>query len=371
MADLPSRDTIRTSNVFLDTQVVDEANFNYASQRIRSLIALAEDGQIQVFLTDITLREIKSHLTDAIRKAVSVRPHPVLRNSALPRVTALLEPLDAVEIEEELLTQLDDFIRTARATILPIEGGFLEPVLRKYFDRQPPFGDGKNKAEFPDALVLVALEKWCREHGQTMAVVTRDQGMKAACVSEGPLLHFEDLPEYLDSVSSENEVSSAFVRTMIPKHHAGIFPKAKDAFPTHGFLLIDQDGEVGEVELTSVDYDGDVEIISLGEDGAIVEMPATLVFQADVTYNEPGTGTYDHEDGIMLFQDTVEETVTRTVHRSISAEVTYDGLDAESFQVHGVWFEIMQDIEVESDYHTRRTVLLSPICHVGQLTTIG
>ena len=341
---------IRASNVFLDTEVFLEANFAYASPRLTSVRGLAGSDRIHVFLTTLTVREIKANIREAIQRAANTRLPPILRNSSSSRVKVLFEPLDAAEIETELFSQLDEFIKDARVTVLPIEGEVLGPVLDDYFDRLPPFGLGKNKAEFPDALVLETLKEWCRVEDRGMAVVTRDEGVRAACSDAGPLFHFEDLPRYLNAVASENDVLSTFIREMIVRQDREVFEKARIAFPYLGFYLSDQDGDVENVELTDIDYDGDIAIISLTAEQAIIEMPATLKYTADVSYSVPGTGSFDAEDRVLLYQDTAAATVTRGAHRSVAAEVTFADLDPESFEVHSVWFEGSQDISVTSDF---------------------
>lgn len=350
MRDRHRSKTIKASNVFLDTEVFVEANFSYKSPRLTSLAELARSGRIRVFLTEITVREINAKIKELVERAAAARPPSILRNSSLPQVRALFEPLDTAEVGKDLVGQLEGFIKDAVITVLPVEDKILAPVLDNYFNRLPPFGLGKKKAEFPDALALETLKEWCRVEGRSMAVVTRDEGVKAACSDDGPLHHFVELPKYLDAVASEEEALSDFIREMILLHGKEVLEKAKEAFPYLGFYLTDQDGEVGDVELTDIDFDEEVEIISLKADEAIIEMPATLIFQADISYYDPGTGSYDHEEGVLLFQDTVEATVTREAHRSVAVKVTFVNLDPESFEVHSVWFEGKQDIGVRSDY---------------------
>ena len=349
MSEEPVPVSLKASNVFLDTVVFIEANFNYKSPRCEALARLAADGRIQVFLTQITLREVKANLKDLVARAVT-KPHPILRNSTSPKVASLFEPLDVRGVQSELLRQLKQFLKRAKVTVLPLDPDALTPVLNSYFARRPPFGVGKNKAEFPDALALHALEAWCERERKSIAVVTRDEGVRGACLEGKPLHHFEDLAQYLNAVASEDETLSAFIREQLPKHDKVVFKSAKEAFPNFGCSLTDQDGDVDEIELVDIDYVDDIEIISLSPDGAIVEMPATLTFTAEISYYEPGTGSYDSEDGIVMFQDTVEEKVTRTTDRSIGVEITFEGLDPDSFEVHGVWFEGSENIDIESDY---------------------
>jgi hypothetical protein len=264
-------------------------------------------------------------------------------------VKALFDELDTAEMEKDLFAQLTDFISKAGILILAVKTEFLVPVLDNYFNRLPPFGLGKKKAEFPDALALETLKAWYRRKRCGLAVITRDEGIKAACLGNEPLYHFEDLPAYLDAVASENKDLSAFIRKMIRRYNDEIFDKAKKAFPNLGFYLDDQDGDVNSVELTEIEYDGNIEIISLAADKAIIEMPAMLTFDAEISYDDPNTGVWDSEDKVMLLQDTVEETVTSTAHRSVTVEVSFKALKRNSFKICSVWFEGKQDISVESD----------------------
>lgn len=182
-----------------------------------------------------------------------------------------------------------------------------------------------------------------------MAVISRDQGIKAACSDNGPFYHFEDLPKFLDAVASENKALSGFIRKMIRRYDDEILKKAKDAFPYLGFYLEDQEGDVNSVELTDIEYDGEIEIISLATHKASVEMPATITFDAEISYDDPNTGVWDSEDKVLLFQETKEETVTSTVHRSVAVEMTFQPLQPSSVQIRRVWFEGKDDVPVESD----------------------
>ena len=49
-------------NVFFGTAVFVEANFNYVAWQFLSIGSLAKSRLIQIFLTDLTIREIKANL---------------------------------------------------------------------------------------------------------------------------------------------------------------------------------------------------------------------------------------------------------------------------------------------------------------------
>ena len=70
-----------------------------------------------------------------------------------------------------------------------------------------------------------------------------------------------------------------------------------------------------------------------------MEMDVVARFIASITYNRQGTGTYDSEDGVTLFQDEVEESVEDDHETRLAVEVTFKDSDPVSFRVVKVSFE--------------------------------
>ena len=200
-------------NIFLDAAVFVEANFNYSSKRFGDIASFGARGLIQILLTDITVREIRAKLEEAVKHAFpTVKPNSILKNSTLPEITKRRDPIaqKAVEKEllEELLDQFEQFAKDANVKILKFEAEGILEVFDDYFDLKPPFGIGKNKAEFPDACALNALRKWCKAENDALAVVTRDNGVAAACITSDWFHHFKDLAEYLDTIATDDETKA-------------------------------------------------------------------------------------------------------------------------------------------------------------------
>ena len=195
-------------NIFLDTAVFVEANFNYSSKRFRALASFGARGLIQVLLTDLTVREIRAKLEEAVKHSLpAVKPKSILKNSTLPEIKKRLNLIEQEALEKELLEELwnqfEQFLKDANVKILKFEAEAILEVFDDYFDRQPPFGLGKNKAEFPDACALNALRKWCEAENNEVAVVTRDHGVAAACITNDCFHHFKDLTEYLVTITPD------------------------------------------------------------------------------------------------------------------------------------------------------------------------
>ena len=339
--------------VFLDTEVFIRENFNYKSTRFKSLMSLASAGRIKVFLTDLTFREIEASIRSHVDGAASVKPKAVLKNSDLPGVKALFGKLDVALIQDELVGQFSEYLKVAKVTVLDVPASVLPPVLDAYFGRQPPFGSGKNKAEFPDAFVLETLREWCAQEKSDLAVVSPDKGVKTACEREEAFHHFDDLAAYLDALFASEEALSAYVREMILEAHRSIFDKAKEEFAGQGAFLADEDGDVSDLELTDVELGkepGDLDIVSLDPHHAEVELAASMIFRCELSYKDPDTGIWDNEDRVLVFQDDIEKTVTRDIEGPIVVRVGFNRLDPHSFRVERVWFEGDRDIEVYANH---------------------
>jgi hypothetical protein len=351
--DEPARAAVE--RVFLDTQVFVEGNFSYKSPRFASLSQLAASGVVELVMTDLTIREIEANLRSAVSRAVGQRAaEPVLRNSTSREVVALFNKLDAAAIQEELLAQFKENLNVSNAQIVEVKPSILPTVLDAYFERRPPFGPGKDKAEFPDALTVEALKRWCDENSCELAIVSRDGAIKEACMGAEALHHFDDLGDYLDALlrsDHANDARAAFVRELVARSSDAILAKAKKAFGDHGALLMNQDGEVDEILLEDLTFGDseDVEMISLEADRAVVELDVVARFTASITYNRQGTGTYDSEDGVMLFQDEVEQSVEGDHDTRLAVEVTFKGIDPASFRVVRVSFEGEDTIKVYAD----------------------
>jgi PIN domain len=316
-----------TENVFLDTEAFVDAGYNYESKRLATLRELAKQDRVHVFITDITLREIRAGLHDAIDQAAAAKPPTILRNSRLPEVRNRVTGLDPVALEEELAAQLAAFIDACGMTILAVGNECLPAVLDKYFDRRPPFGAGKNKAEFPDALSIEALLAWCFANEAAMAVVSRDAGVRTCCSESGPLRGFETLSAFLDAVASEDKALSSFVRDSLEHISDDIDAAVLGALEEVSFHWLDENGEVERVEDAEVEWLDSAEIISLTPALVTIEFPARFIVTAVGSHFDSGSAAYDSEDGIYMFQDVVDDSLRRGFDRRVAVDIEIRGQD--------------------------------------------
>jgi hypothetical protein len=314
----------RPRNLFLDTSVFVRAQFNFDSRQLQAVRSLVVDGRIAVLTTEITLREVRARIRALLEDAAASRVPWILRRSSLPDVQERCDPIDVDAIERDLLRQLDEFLASIDVHTVPLENSVLPPVLDKYFNREPPFGVGKNKAEFPDAFALAALEAWCGRNDSTLAVVSFDTAMLASCPAQGPLFGYGELARYLDEVASEDEALSEFVREAIWQHEDEMREGAREAFSELEFTLTDQLGAVGDVHVSNVEFMGDAEIVYLIPTEAMIVIPVDFSFSATATVSEVHAGWYTRNGRSVFYPDETTEELSRTVQRPVAVDVTIE-----------------------------------------------
>jgi hypothetical protein len=102
---------------------------------------------------------------------------------------------------EEMNRQWSSFKNHFVVENLPIAGN-LEDVVDWYFEIRPPFSEKKFK-EFPDALIINALDQYHKQHHANIAVIGFDSDFSQACASRRYILYFPDLEKYIEAFQPE------------------------------------------------------------------------------------------------------------------------------------------------------------------------
>lgn len=337
------------AGVFLDTEVFVESNFAFDSARLKAISEDAAHGRFRLLSSDLTLREIRANILEHLSAAANAKPSPILRNFTSPEVLSRIKELDVHALSEELGSKLDSYLRRSRAVVLQIRPEDLNSVLDDYFSRKPPFGRGKNKAEFPDAFVLSSLRDWCREGGK-VAVVSKDAGVKAACCDSPDLVHFSTIESFYELLNS-SDVRAAISRETILRLKSRVLELAREQLESLSFFVAGHEGEVDSAEVRSVEFEGeDIEVLSVDELSSTALVEVTLEYMAEISYPVPGSGAYDREDGLLLFQDMITETVERRSRIELAVELDFEGGADGLAEVSGVVVAGPDAILVETSY---------------------
>lgn len=89
-------------------------------------------------------------------------------------------------------------------------------VMEAYFQPAPPFSaTGKNKAEFPDAIALMSLERWAKEKNLKIMAVSNDKGWQAFGELSAQIDAHAELKDALAVLQRHAEEATSIARTLL------------------------------------------------------------------------------------------------------------------------------------------------------------
>src|SRR5262249_3776177 len=134
-------------------------------------------------------------------------------------------------------------------------------------NRKPPF-DGQNSKEFPDAFVLEALRKWCREQNDRMNIVTEDESMTRAVAEDEHLIALKDIHEVLTRAAADLGVDGEAVGAAVmerPTFASSLEDALRPQMKEVGYVYVGDlvEGEAYEGELLSIEELVDWSVVGL------------------------------------------------------------------------------------------------------------
>ena len=345
---------LRTRNLFLDTSIFRKSNFNIRSTAFRQLLELTKDRDVNLVLTEITEREIQQQLKTAVEEASrslkkAWQSAYVLRNVETPAFAEIIR-FDVSAVTCSIAESIQNFLRQAGATILPVDPNSANTVFQLYFARRPPFSEGK-KSEFPDAFVLDALARWCDKQHEELYVVSGDLDIASACKGDGPLFHLCELEDFIDMVVRHDDAVAEFAVKLLQQHLESVKAAIAEAFDKCQFTVPYSDIEVESVHaaptaVTVLDY----RLIHAADNSAVAEVSIEIAFGADIVHHVPSPET-DEAAGHYLPPTQVRKSMVDDIKTQAEILLSYD-IDAPT------WIEVFCN-----DINRGRYIELDPPSH--------
>ena len=343
--------------VFIDTSIFIGSNYAFSSGSFASLVSLCQTGKVDVVLTDITVREIRTNIAgslDAAEKAF-VRAGAklrVLRNLTTRRYSGLFEEFNRQECEVDMNKQFDDFLEYTAAEVLEGTGALAKPIFEDYFAKRPPFGAEKKKSEFPDAFAILALSDWASRKNRTLHIVSADGDFASACAPSGPLVYVPTLPEFIELVLADEGVLVSIVHERLKRHENQIRRRIEHEVEGLGIILSDADGEAYLDEIVDTEF-RDLSIIGVDKDHAVVEGELKILLKIEVDYNDPDSWYKDDEDKSVHYWNRIQETVEREVDLPASFRLRLSIEEPEVYDISDVTINGNEVIEIYVDEDAR------------------
>jgi hypothetical protein len=203
---------LRTRLIFVDTQALRKARFDWNGRILSKLTEFARQGQVRLLVTDITIGEVRSQLRELLAEASS----SLIKHSGMMEQLGASAAIERVRDQATALntleTAFDEYLKGTKAVNVPLISD-VKPVLEDYFARRPPFST-KKKAEFPDAISITSIRSWCQQNNSTAYIVSEDPDLRDCCTEEGPLFHAESIAEIISKATVTQEVHDALEKAL-------------------------------------------------------------------------------------------------------------------------------------------------------------
>lgn len=342
--------------ILIDTSIFDANGLRLESGLLSRLEQFA-DSDIDFIVPDVIENEILNHLDKKIRvarnaleKAINdASSHLFFDGSALNDAKNLI--VDSTEIDGLAKSRLDAFLESTKALVIDCDDYVsVGDLLRKYFANEAPFSEsGKKKNEFPDAIILMAVEEWADQEGKSVLAVAKDNDWRRYCETSEHIDHTEDLSTalscfntatapyaLLENLKKSLDISSA--GTFLSRVEAGL-DTALDGFTpdqeADSQFYWEPEGATGRFtsfELLSHDFT----VIDSDEDWVVLEVWADISVEAD---GEFSLSAYDGIDkdyvGLSSVTVTAETEFKTEILITISGDLNGDvnDLDIDDVEV--------------------------------------
>lgn len=347
--------------ILVDTSVFDGHGLKLEKGLLYRLKQFADSPIVYIF-PDVIQKEVSAHIsrnTRYARQALDKALNEALEYEVMDQALADQAKLNSTsldEVDEKVRFRLQRFIEITGA--LELECGdyvSVSGVLARYFEGRPPFSEsGKKKSEFPDAMVLMAVEAWSLENEKLVMAIAKDTDWKAYCDTSSNLDHLEDLAVGIAHFNRATAPYAAVRTIKLSLQQRGVLYSQLEALlrihlsditpeqSADSYLYWEPEGcrawfegfDLLEDEFQIVDYDDDWVVVSVSINISVqAEGDFSLSMKDPVDRDYVSLGSV-----IVNTKDSFESEVLITVHGNLHGEV--DELEVIDAEVGDVISEI-------------------------------
>lgn len=350
-----------TRNLIIDTQYFIDRRFDFQHAEIKGLIELVNQDLVAVYMSDITIREVRKKIRDEVGVAHSKLNVSDLRYlSLVPLFKKFKETYPLEKLTGYFENGFDDFLKACKVTVISSDEIKVMTVFENYCSMRPPFNDKKDKkAEFPDAFALAAISNWANKSKSNAYLLSKDNDWKLFADSSFILLtdekyfySIQELSSFVDLVIRNEEALKdiiAFADNLIETNKQVIVDHLIPLIQNSGFIAYG-DSEVSifenvilTAEITSIDA------LQCDRESATysIELTCSGIFGYDVTdYSE---AIWDSEDKVYMGNTDFTIFQKQNFNFSAELEISYDEGLAKNFTIQTVGLPSDFDIDYDDE----------------------
>ncbi|MEN2432179.1 PIN domain-containing protein [Comamonas sp. F1-6] len=274
-------------------------------------------SDVDFLIPDVVYGELKTHLEQkiksshsALEKAINdAGDHLYFEVGATEAIKSLIPNKNDIEALAE--KRLKAFVEATGAEIFEC-GQYVSvtSLLQKYFANHAPFSEtGKKKSEFPDAIVLMAIDSWASQEGFKVIAVTKDDDWKNYCEASDNLICLDDLSEVL-AILNRKSAPEEFIERLETELNSGKaqsfldgiglqLKTALDGFTpdqeADSFLQWEPDGAEAWFKGFSL-VSNELKVIESEEDYLVIEAIASITVEAEGDFSLSVHDSIDGDD---------------------------------------------------------------------------
>ena len=346
---------LETRKVFIDTQYFVRSGLHFEGAAFKSFKKYCQENELIHISTSVVIHEVDSKINASVKDGLAAiqtfrRKARLLSSIGDEQIQGLFVEIPEEEIYRKSSDVFRDFLEGCSTTIIEADHINGEELLSLYFGNKPPFGEGKKKTEFPDAISLLSL-KTHLINDEKIYVISDDNDLKSFCTIDPHFISIDTLDKLLDIYTTHTSFLHEQVKQYFVVHEETIKQKITKYLEKCDVWNAStwEDAEVDDG--LTVTHLGEIEpsILFINDEGSQITFDIEIEFEVSVTGPDFNNGVYDREDGIMYTFDLTTRVSTFTETYTVEMLLNYEFVNGELVNVadSGLYIgEVSKGIEV-------------------------
>ncbi len=258
-----------------------------------AFLAVAKPKKLTFLLPDPTEREVKRHISERSREVLKALREAKRRAPFLAKWKDWPIKKDKADdswLVRDLSTLAEkewtEFLGNFEVQRLGYKGLDLREIMDWYDKARAPFGAGKKRKEFPDALALASILNHTKTTKTSVAIISKDLDFQNACHLYAELLYYPSLPAITEAfLSGDARVEK--MKGLVSANIQMLEDAVIEDFANLDFAVEQPpNGVVNYVNVDNVNFD-EFRVVGLGNNECSVAFSAGVDFTANVDYEIP------------------------------------------------------------------------------------
>jgi hypothetical protein len=345
-------EALKTRNVFIDTQAYKNEHLRFDHPKLKRLRQLGASGAINIYATDTVVGEVRADIAEKMAAAAKGLSDfrgkaEILQGFATGNVAPYFLPITERELAERANAIWNDFLASANVTVFDSSSIDVRALLEAYFAGSPPFGAGKKKSEFPDAISTLSIDRWAANTAEAIYVISGDPDFTRWCESRPYVHHLNGISAFLDIFNkAEKEELLGLVEEIYEREQEKIESIIRDSFLNCEFEYPERaNAEVNDVVIKYLSIN-EMSVIEAESGSASLSIQVQIEFTALISGPNYEDAIWDREDKKYVYIPDFDQEMDFNENYDVSLELVFDPESEEIIEVDKLMFDDKNRIEL-------------------------